>query len=386
MRRVLVGERPDWRITAERFGFTFHSPGDIPYWDESHAYAFSLAQIELDIEHAASDIHALAMEFASRAVRDEHLLKQLAIPEAGWDAIAASWDRGDPSLYGRIDLSYDGSGPAKLLEYNADTPTALYETGVFQWLWLEACLADGKVPSGSDQFNSVHDRLIARLGKIAGTGIAAFSGDFSSVEDLGTVAYLADCAQQAGCDVRVLDLPQIGLGSDLTFRTPDDEVLATIFKLYPWEWAFRDAFGAAVMASATRFLEPPWKLILSGKGLLPALWTMAPGHPNLVPAFRADDPGCARLGDRYARKPIFGREGANTRLVRDGAAFADTDGPYGEEGFIVQALVELPNFGGRRPVLGAWIVGDEPAGLCIREGGPITDDTARFVPHFIMPH
>lgn len=35
-------------------------------------------------------------------------------------------------LYGRMDLAYDGQGWAKLLEYNADTPTSFYESTAFQ--------------------------------------------------------------------------------------------------------------------------------------------------------------------------------------------------------------------------------------------------------------
>ncbi|WP_163333523.1 glutathionylspermidine synthase family protein, partial [Klebsiella aerogenes] len=88
---------------------------------------------------------------------DERILASLRIPERAWDAVRDSWRRGDPSLYGRLDFAYGGNGPAKLLEYNADTPTALYETGVFQWLWLEQALASGRLPAGSDQFNSVHE-------------------------------------------------------------------------------------------------------------------------------------------------------------------------------------------------------------------------------------
>src|SRR5688500_20172567 len=72
-----------------------------------------------------------------RAVADDRLLRVLKIPPAFWNWIAASWKRGDPSLYGGFDLRYDGQGPAKLLEYNADTPTAVFETAVFQWQWLE---------------------------------------------------------------------------------------------------------------------------------------------------------------------------------------------------------------------------------------------------------
>jgi glutathionylspermidine synthase len=43
----------------------------------------------------------------------------------------------------------------------------------------------------------------------------------------------------------------------------------------------------------------------------------------------------------------------------------------------------LPEFVGRYPVIGAWIVGDEPAGIGIREDDtPITRNTSRFIPHY----
>ena len=49
-----------------------------------------------------------------------------------------------------------------------------------------------------------------------------------------------------------------------------------------------------------------------------------------------------------------------------------------------QAEPLSPPFPGRRPVIGAWIVGDEAAGIGIREDdGPITGNLARFVPHVI---
>lgn len=34
-------------------------------------------------------------------------------------------------------------------------------------------------------------------------------------------------------------------------------------------------------------------------------------------------------------------------------------------------------------MIGAWIVDGQPAGMGIREDGPITGNTARFVPHII---
>ena len=388
MRRIALPERPDWRETAARNGFVFHTLDGAPYWDESHAYAFTLAEIEQDIEGPSAELHALCLDFAGRAVADETVLASLGIPRTAWDAIHDSWMRRDPSLYGRLDFSYGGAGrgPAKLLEYNADTPTALYETGVFQWLWLEESLRDGRLPAGSDQYNSVHETLIARFRALAIDGLLAFAAEADAPEDRGTVAYLQDCAVQAGCETAFVDLADLGLGDDGRFCTRERAAVATLFKLYPWEWAFRDAFASALTRTPTRFLEPPWKAVLSNKGLLPHLWAMAPGHPNLLPAFFEDDPRKDSLGPSFVRKPLFSREGANVLIVRDGAVLARDDGPYGAEGFVRQALAELPDFGGGRPLIGSWIVGEEACGLCVREGsGPITDNAALFVPHLIEP-
>ena len=61
----------------------------------------------------------------------------------------------------------------------------------------------------------------------------------------------------------------------------------------------------------------------------------------------------------------------------------EASGEYGAEGFIWQAYQELPCFDGNYAVIGSWIVGDEPAGIGIREDAtPITKDTSRFVPHY----
>ena len=136
---------------------------------------------------------------------------------------------------------------------------------------------------------------------------------------------------------------------------------------------------------ATRWIEPPWKALLSNKGILPLLWEMFSGHPNLLPAFFEDDPRAAELGASFVRKPLYSREGANVTLVTGGVALAEQDGPYGAEGFVRQALSRLPEFSGFYPVIGSWLVAHAPCGLSIREDeNPITGNTSRFLPHAIL--
>jgi glutathionylspermidine synthase len=286
-------------------------------------------------------------------------------------------------------LSYSGHGPAKLLEYNADTPTALFEASVFQWQWLEDQVGAGALPSGADQFNSLHEKLIARFREIAAWHAVTtlhLACDPTSEEDKGCVAYLADCAGQAGLTPTMLAIGQIGRRDDGPFVDLANAPIALVFKLYPWEWMFADAFAGAASMRATRFIEPPWKAVLSNKGILPILWEMAPNHPNLLEAYFADDPAARRLGDHYAEKPLFSREGSGIRLVEGMFALGSADGPYARGPRIRQALAPLPDFDGQHPVIGSWIIGEEPAGIGIREdASAITTNASRFVPHIITP-
>ena len=387
MKRIKTDERPGWDARAEALGFTWRHLDGARYWDERAYYAFTLQEVERDIEAAASELHAMCLELVDEVVKSEQLMTRLAIPEASRDDVAASWARKDPSLYGRFDFAYDGTGPARLFEYNADTPTSIYETGVFQWLWLEDMIAAGRLPADADQFNSLHEKLEARFRAIfpAG-GFVHFASDPDSVEDRQTVKYLEDIAAQAGIEAKFTPIGEIGLDADGRFVDQDDFIIQALFKLYPWEEMFREDYAAKIREAKTLFLEPPWKAVLSNKGMLPLLWARHAGHPNLLPAFFEDDPGSAELGNSYVRKPLFSREGANVELVDKGRRARVLDQGYGEEGHVRQALHTLSAFDGAYPVVGAWMVDAEPAGVGLREDrSRVTKNLSRFIPHVILP-
>jgi len=86
----------------------------------------------------------------------------------------------------------------------------------------------------------------------------------------------------------------------------------------------------------------------------------------------------------WVRKPLLGREGANITLHSPGRNF-ETEGDYGEEGFIYQELAPLATFDGKHAVIGSWVIGhedDNAAGMGIRESDmPIITNTSQFVPH-----
>ncbi|TQS73622.1 glutathionylspermidine synthase family protein [Rhodobacteraceae bacterium] len=402
MEKITLPERPDWREKAKEVGFTFADMHGEPYWDESSAYRFSLREIEEDIEDPSSELHAMCREAVDTITKDEALMTKLGIAPLHHDLVANSWADGAPELYGRFDLAYDGTGPAKLLEYNADTPTSLYETSAFQWDWLEEQIANGVLQDGDDQFNGLHEALIARFQELFEKGTDLhFTAMADSPEDYATVESLGWAARAAGLGAHYFELQKLALSTDGQFLDDKDQVIGTLFKLYPWEDLLNDEYATHIATSGCHMLEPAWKAVVSNKGILPVLWQMFEGHPNLLPAFFEADVARALDGQEagperfssvaeqfqagYVRKPIFSREGAAVEIIRAGTTIeATAQSGYGEFPRIVQAYAPLPEFDGFHPVIGSWIVGETCAGIGIREDrARITQDLSRFKPHFI---
>lgn len=384
MRRVSTQERPGWRKLAEDYGFSFHSLEGQTYWDESAYYAFSMSQIENEIESPTEEIHQMALALVEEVIDSERLLEQLAIPPHYWSWMRDSWRSERLHLYGRIDLAYSGHGPAKLYELNYDTPTSLYESAFFQWLWLEQQIERGALPGHADQFNSLQEQLVSRLAAI-GSRIEQplyFAAAHDHAEDQATIAYLRDCAEQAGLQHAVIAIENIGLSTDGRFTDLGDEVIRSLFKLYPLESMFIEDFGAALPNSGLQLIEPPWKAILSNKGVLPLLWERHRGHPNLLPARFSDG---AALAAGWVRKPFFSREGANISMCTHEGQSLKSDGPYGAGPSVDQAYHPLKAFDGRYPLIGSWVVGDRASGIGVREDTSlITQNTSCFVPHAIV--
>ncbi|MEU1665768.1 glutathionylspermidine synthase family protein [Streptomyces sparsogenes] len=395
MKRHTTTPRPGWQSTVEEQGviypLTRYPDGSLrPYWDESAYYEFSLPEVEA-LEEVVEELHRMCLAAAGHIVEADRFT-DLGIDDprlAG--LVAESWRRRaeQPSVYGRFDLRYDGGpGPAKLLEYNADTPTSLVEAASAQWFWME-----DRFP-GADQWNSLHERLVDAWKKQApllppGAPLYfAHSAGDELGEDLMTVAYLRETAEQAGLRTEAISMEDIGWDR-LSGRFVDKRLrfIRACFKLYPWEWLATDRFGPYALdtldngggTGSTLWIEPAWKMLLSNKALLAILWELFPGHPNLLPAY-LDGPRELARTTGYVAKPLLGREGAGVTVHPPGAEPVVRDEPC-----CYQELAPLPDFDGNRVVLGTWVVEGESAGLGIRESaGLVTDEYARFIPHVIL--
>ena len=385
MKRLAYPERPLWRDKAREVGFGFHEMYGEPYWVDDAAYVFSLEEIEEQVEAPSQLLHEMCMDLVADIVESEQSLEQLAIPEALRDLVRDSWNRADRHLYGRFDLAYDGAGPAKLLEYNADTPTSVFETAFFQHNWMVDQIELGVLPPDVDQYNFLQESLVEAFGEFSRQSLFHFAAMTDNDEDRGTTVYLMDCAVQAGHRAELLDIGSIGIDAQGRFTDLEDRVIDQCFKLYPWEFMLREPFAPHLPKAGPVFVEPAWKSVLSNKGLLPLLWKRHPNHPNLLPAYFADDPSRPSL-QNYVRKPLLSREGENVTIFTQGQELASAQGEYGAEGFVIQEYAPLFESDGGYAVLGSWIVGDRACGLGIREDrSRITANLSRFVPHIILP-
>jgi glutathionylspermidine synthase len=403
MQRITLTPRAGWQTKVESVGLTYHSPEVMTprtYWDESACYEFTAAEVDT-LETAANSMQEMCLAAAQHII-DNKRYTELEIPAAAIPVIEWAWNAEPPALYGRFDFSWAGaeSGQSpKLLEYNADTPTSLLEAAVVQWHWLEE--VGTSLPSShnvltflapkADQLNSIHERLIAKWKDIKPyLNATVYFAGADEPEDILTLAYLQDTAQQAGLTAQPIAMLDIGWNEDRnSFLDLKEDRITSIFKLYPWETMMAEQFAAQALATYRdmQWIEPIWKMLLSNKGILPILWELYPNHANLLPAYFEASPADSHGMRDFVRKPLHSREGANITVVRNGAATITTDGPY-EGARIVQALAPEAVFHDstsqpRYPVLGLWMIDQECGGMGIREsGGPVTDNLSSFVPHY----
>jgi len=364
--------RQNWPQIVESQGMHYHSLDDVPYWDESAYYEFTAAEIDT-LEEATYELDRMCLE-AVQHVIDEDRFDEFLIPVEFRDFIRRSWEQDEHSVYGRFDLAYDGTFEPKLLEYNADTPTSLLEAAVIQWYWLQ-----DKFPSAS-QFNSIHERLLEiwQVLARATSGTWYFASVAGSVEDYMNVNYLRDVAAQAGAQTAYIAMEDIGWNAaGRVFTDTEENPIRHCFKLYPWEWMYRDEFGCHLVEAACQWMEPPWKAILSNKAILPVLWELFPDSPYLLQASFEPLPE-----GNYVKKPILGREGANIQVFEHGKLFLQTDGPY-DGPAIYQEIWPLPRFDDKYfACVGSWIVNGWACGMGIREDESlVTGNLSRFIPH-----
>lgn len=364
----------------ESIGYGFYNDNGLPYWID-HRYYEVTPEFSDRVQNATKQIWELCLE-AVQYIIDNNQFHKFGIPNYMIPHIIKSWDNDVPSIYGRFDFGYDSKkDQLKMLEFNADTPTSLFETGVVQWYWKEHYFPNN---NSVDQFSYVHERLIEYWGELKPFmkgDVLHFTCVRESLEDLSNIEYLRDTAIQAGYKTNLLYIDEIGWNGS-TFVDLQDQPITDIFKLYPWEWMVNEDFGVNIVndVNECQWIEPSWKMLLSNKAILPILWELNPNHEYLLECY-FDSP---RNMPSYVKKPLLSREGANVEIYINGFLTDSTDGEYGSEGFVYQQFVDLHTEDTGTIIIGSWVIGQESCGMSFRESfGLITNNSSRYIPHII---
>ncbi len=371
-------------VRAESLGFAFHTPDGREYWTRDACYGLTpeaVAAMEAAARELSGMIDAAVASIVTRGNFDAFgFTPRLAA------LIEASHRRGEPSLYGRFDFRLGTDGTVKLYEFNAETPAALLEAATVQLAWFEETEPGPSTRPGVDQWNGIDDALVARWPRMDLPSLIHFAAEGGREDEVAQVAYLMATARAAGHGAEFLAVDDISWRDGGGFVTPDGTPLAACFKLYPWDWLDIEEGGRLLPLGRTRWIEPARRMLHASKAILVTLWEMFPRHPLLLPASldRAAIDGPA-IG-----KPALGLEGYGMRVEGTGA----DESTEIAEGLppsptIWQQWAPLPGHatpqGTAYPVMGVWMIGDEPAGLGIREGDDrVTTFEDRFVPHVIL--
>ena len=371
MKRIPVPARAGWKARVEQEGLLWHTDDDgNETWNEQGAYLLSTAEVQR-LCQAAGELARMFHQAAGHVIK-KNLWPLIGLQNHEADLLASSWERGEWSLHGRFDFLFDVHGCPRLLEYNAETALGLVETAVVQKRWL------GEVLPRHKQFNHLEEALLQAWRASGFRHVhCAWRPRHSEVE--GTVRYMAQLIRRVGMQATLMAMHRMGWNSRAgKFVDQDGAPITHCFKLYPWEWMLREPFAKRVETSGCSFIEPPWRLLLGSKGILCVLAELFGDHPSVVACRTSPD----RLGSSFVSKPLFGHEGHNVVVHRNGAVSETLSGEYGDEPKVYQAFVESPRYDGFLPQLGVWMVRDQPAAICVRETrGSIISAKSAFVPY-----
>jgi len=380
------------RDYLESLGFVWHTDSDETSYISDELVVISEAQAEAYYE-ATNELYDMFVEAAEHVV-ENNLFHEIGIPFNLVDVIKESWENDVHwHLYGRFDLAggIDGKG-IKLLEFNADTPTALFETAIIQW----AILKKNNLEEGS-QFNALYEALVDNFKRLVTLeeSVEAFDENyegwkflFTSVkgnsEEENTVRLLQYLATEAGYETEFAYIDEIEFSDDEGIIY-NDENYALWFKLIPWEEiALEESDLAMLLTNIIKnqkaiIFNPAYTLLFQSKGLLKILWDLYPNHPLLLES--SFEP---LKGQKQVQKPVFGREGGSVSILDENAnTIENIEGDYENHKMVYQAYTELPKDEEGLSYQAGVFYAYEACGLGFRKGGKILDNMSKFVGHIV---
>jgi len=376
----------------ESLGFVWHTDNDESAYISDELVVISEQEAEAYYE-ATNTLYDMFVE-AGEYVVENNLFHEIGIPFNLVEVIKESWENDVHwHLYGRFDLAGGVDGkPIKLLEFNADTPTALFETAIIQWAMLKQNGLEE-----SSQFNATYEALVENFKRlvILEEDVSDFEEHYEgwkflftsirgNAEEENTVKLLQHIANEAGYETEFAYIDEVEFDSDegIFFN---DENYELWFKLIPWEdIALEESDLAMLLTNIIKnqkaiIFNPAYTLLFQSKGLLKILWDLYPNHPLLLES--SFEP---LQGQKQVEKPVFGREGANVSILdEDAKALESEDGDYANHKMLYQAYTQLATDTQGNSYQAGVFYAYEACGLGFRKGGKILNNMSKFVGHIV---
>ena len=377
----------------ESIGFTWHTDSDESSYISDSLVVISENEANAYYE-ATNELYEMVVE-AAQFVIDNELFHELNIPFNLVELVKESWENDVHwHLYSRFDLAGGVNGkPIKLIEFNADTPTSVFETAIIQWAMLKQNGLDEAA-----QFNNLYDALKDNFKRIItlNSDIEKFDEYYSqlgwkilfssistSSEDINTTKLLEHIAQEAGFNTDFEFIENVSFSDDGIFK--NDELFEFWFKLIPWENIGIEESDLALLLTEiikekkAIIFNPAYTLIFQSKAFMKILWDLYPNHPLLLET--SFEP---LKGKKYVEKRAFGREGANVKIINpDGSIDIETNGDYEGHKPIYQEYVEFPKDENGEYYQAGVFYSYEACALGFRRGGKILNNMSKFVGHII---
>jgi len=377
----------------ESIGFVWHTDEDNSSYVADEIVEITPEEADAFYE-ATNELYDMFCE-AGEYVIENDLFHEINIPFNLVEVIKESWENDVHwHLYSRFDLAGGVNGlPIKLIEFNSDTPTSLFETAIIQWALLKKNGLDE-----ASQFNNLYEALVDNFKRIItldndvekfeeyysklGWKIL-FSSISTSNEDINTTKLLQHIAQEAGFNTDFEFIEEVQFNDEGIFK--EDELFEFWFKLIPWEdIAIDESELALILTEIVKekkaiIFNPAYTLMFQSKGFMKILWDLYPNHPLLLEtSFEPLE------GKKQVEKRCFGREGANTKIINeDGSIDVETDGVYEGHKAIFQEYVELPTDSEGNSYQAGVFYAYEACGLGFRRGEKILNNMSKFVGHIV---
>ena len=375
----------------QSLGFTWHTDSDNTHYISNKLVVLNEKEAQ-EYYDAANELYDMFVE-AGDYIIENNLFHEVGIPFNLVDLIKESWENDVHwHLYGRFDFAGGVDGkPIKLLEFNADTPTALFESAIIQW----AILKQNGLEE-TNQFNFIYEALLDNFKRLVTLHEDVnkfnelyegwkflFSSIRGSDEEELTVRLLEHIAKEVGYNTKFAYVDEVEFGdSGIYYNNQKYELW---FKLIPWEdIAIEEPDLAVLLSSIIQNREaivfnPAYTLMFQSKAILKILWDLYPNHPLLLEtSFEPLE------GKKQVRKPIFGREGGGVAIIEeDGTIIDEINNEYANHKMIYQEYIELPKDSKNNHYQAGVFFAYEACGIGFRSGGTIIDNMAKFVGHMI---